>query len=78
MAIRCEHVLRLELRKSLQILAAVQRSKFAESPVYQFSRISYFGHACPKINFGLISRLTGKCATQNLKNPLVSDYGHIK
>ena len=53
-----------------------------------YSRISYFGHACPKINIVLvlISRLTGKCATQNLKNlrnsspilDMLTSYGHIK
>ena len=43
-----------------------QRSKCAESPVY--SRISYFGHACPKLYFVLISRLTGKYATQDFQN----------
>ena len=32
-----------------------------------YSRISPFGHVCPKLNFGLISRSTGKCAAQNLK-----------
>ena len=32
------------------------------------SCISYFGHVCLKLNLLLISRLTVKCATQNLKN----------
>ena len=34
-------------------------------------RISYSGHACPKLetgNFVSTSRLTGKCATQKFKN----------
>ena len=40
-----------------------------------YSRISYFRHACPKRNLVLISRLTGKRATQNVKTALA--YGHV-
>ena len=32
------------------------------------SLIAYFGHAYLKLNLVLISLLTGKCATQNIKN----------
>ena len=39
-----------------------------------YSRISYFRHACPKLNLVHISRLTGKRATQNVKKTLA--YGH--
>ena len=46
-----------------------QRSKCAESPIYlRYSRISYFGHACPKLNFVPMSRSTVEGAAQNLKN----------
>ena len=38
------------------------------APFISDSRISYFGHACPKLNLVLMSRLTGKYATQNLQN----------
>ena len=37
------------------------------APFISYSCISYFGHACPKLNIVLISCLTGKCATQNFK-----------
>ena len=36
-----------------------------KAPVISYSCISYFGHACLKLKFALISRLTGKCTTQN-------------
>ena len=36
-----------------------------KAPFISYSRISYFGHACPKLNFVPSPRLTGKCATQN-------------
>ena len=42
-----------------------------------FFRISNFEHACPKLNFVLISRLTGKCATQNNNKILVKAYGNV-
>ena len=35
-----------------------------------YSSILYFEHAYPKLNFVLISPLTGKCATQNLNKNL--------
>ena len=34
-------------------------------PFISYSRIPYFGHVCPKLNLVLISRLTGKRATQH-------------
>ena len=36
-----------------------------KNPFITYSCISYFGHACLKLNYVLISLLTGKCATQN-------------
>ena len=65
----CESLLNFELPR--------QRSKCAKSPIYQFPRISYFGLACPKLNVVFISRLTGKCAKQNLKNYAILVYGHV-
>ena len=35
MAIRCEHVHKLELREYFKFWVAVLRSKCAESPIYQ-------------------------------------------
>ena len=57
-----------------------------KAPFISYSRISYFGHICSKLNFVLISHLTGKCATQNLTNlhnfsldiDMLTYYGHIK
>ena len=69
-----------------------------EAKTPNFVAISYFGHACPyflcwtstskmrnTVIFVSISRLTGKCATQKLKNFCSSSlwtcshhYGHIK
>ena len=49
-----------------------------KAPFISYSCISYFGHACLKLNLVLISHLTmltGKCATQNRKKILV--YGHV-
>ena len=43
-----------------------QRSKCAESPIYQLFTISYFEHAYPKFNRVLTSRLTG-----------ILVYGHV-
>ena len=40
-----------------------------------YSRISFFRHACPKLNLVLISRLAGKRATQIVKKTLA--YGHV-
>ena len=39
-----------------------------KAPFISYSCISYFGHACLNLNIVSISLLTGKCATQNLKN----------
>ena len=47
-----------------------QRSKCTGSPIISYFRISNWRHTCPKLNFVLISRLTGKCTTQNLKKNL--------
>ena len=38
-----------------------QKSKMTD-PHMSYSRIFYFEHACPKLDFVLISRLTGKHA----------------
>ena len=57
MAIWCEHVHRLELRKS--------NTSMPKATFISYSRISYFGYECLKLNFVLIFRSTDKCATQN-------------
>ena len=57
----------------LTCLVTWQSSKCAT--FISYSRISYFRHACPKLNLVLISRLTGKRATQNVKKTLA--YGHV-
>ena len=44
-----------------------------KAPFISHSRISYFGYACPKLNFILISHLAGKCATQYA----ILVYGHV-
>ena len=55
MAIGCEHVHRLELRKSLKFLGSCGHvASVPKAPFISYSRISYFGHACPKLNFVLI------------------------
>ena len=47
MSIICEHVHIIELWKFFLIFGLLkQRSKCAEILSYQFSRISYSGHAC--------------------------------
>ena len=48
MAMRCENVLRLELRKSFKFWAAV--ASVPKTPFISYSRISYFGHAYLKLN----------------------------
>ena len=48
---------------------------------FRNSRISYFGHACPKQeirNLVAISRLNGECAAQKIKKLLFTSYGNIK
>ena len=46
MAIKCEHVHRLELRKSFKFWAAVASLQVCRRPYLSvISRISYFGHA---------------------------------
>ena len=57
MTIRCEHVHRLQLRTSLGCCGNV--ASVPKAPYISYSRISYFGHACPKLNFVFISLLTG-------------------
>ena len=48
-----------------------------KAPFISYSRIFYFGHTCPKLNFVVISRLTGKCATLNVKKTYaILVYGH--
>ena len=67
MAIKCEHVHRIV--KVFKILGCCGYvASVPKAPFISYSRISYFEHACPKINFVLISRLTDKCAAQDLKN----------
>ena len=63
MAIKCE----LELREFFLILGRCGNvASVPKIPFISNSRISYFEHACPKlIIFVLLSRLTGKFATQN-------------
>ena len=51
-----------------------------KAPFISYFCISYFGHACPKLNLVLISLLTGKRATQNLKKTyaiLVYEYADM-
>ena len=64
-AVRREHV---GIQVFLNFGLLWQRSKCDERPIYEYFHISYFGHACSKLNFVLISRITGKCATQSFKN----------
>ena len=54
-------------------------ARVAKAPFIIYSCISYCGHACPKLNFVLMSRLllTGKCATHNLKTYAILVYGHV-
>ena len=47
-----------------------------KAPFISYSRFSYFGHACPKLNLILISRLTGKRATHIKKTYEILVYGH--
>ena len=67
MSIRCENVHRFELPKSFTFWVGSIAS-VPEAPFSSYSCISNFGHVCLKLNFVLIPRLTGKCATHNLKN----------
>ena len=54
-------------------LANVPKASFIS-----YCRISYFRHACSKLNLVIISRLTGKRATQNLKKTYeILVYGHV-
>ena len=53
-----------------------QRSKCTESPVHQLFQYFLFW-TCMKLNVVLISCLTGKCATQNLKTYAILVYGHV-
>ena len=48
-----------------------------KAPFLSYSRIFYFGHACPKLSLVLISRLAGKRTTQNLKTYAILVYGHV-
>ena len=54
----------MAIQSLLNVELLWQRSKC----VISYSCIFYFEHACPKLNFVLISRSTSKCATQNFKN----------
>ena len=67
MAIRCEQVHRLELRKFFLFLGCCGKvASVPKVPSISYSPISYFGHARPKLICVLISCLTGKFATRNL------------
>ena len=48
-----------------------------KAPIISYYRSSSFGHECPKINFVLIYRLTGKCATQNFFFYTILVCGHV-
>ena len=48
-----------------------------KAPFIFYSRISYFGHGCPRLNFALFSHLTGKRATQNKKTYAILVHGHV-
>ena len=66
MDIICEHIHRLEFAEVFYISGCCGNvASVPKAPFISYSRISYFGHACPKLNLLLVSRLTGKCATQN-------------
>ena len=63
MARRCEHVHRVELRMSFIWGCCGNIRSVPKAPCIIYPRISYFGHACVKLNFVLISRLSGKFTT---------------
>ena len=68
MSIICQHVHRLELRKSFTFWIAVATSQdVPKTPCISYSCISYFGHVCLKLNIFCISLLNDKWATQNVK-----------
>ena len=49
-----------------------------KAPFIILSRISYFGHACPKLNFVFFSRLAGERIIQHLKKTFsFSVCGHV-
>ena len=80
MSIICEHVHRLELRK---LSCCGNATSLPKTRFISYSCISYFGHACLKLNLVLFTFLIGKCATQkykkNLRNScLWTYYGRIK
>ena len=67
----CEHVNRLKLRKVFDCCAAHLPRFPVKRDMKTKCTYFLFGHACPKKeirNFVFISRLTGKCAAQKLKN----------
>ena len=78
MPILCEHVHRLELRKSFKLWVAV-----ATWQVYRKARLSvipvfYFGPVCLKLNIVLISILTGKMLNTKFKKTYaILVYGHV-
>ena len=78
MAIRCEHIHILELGKSFKFWVLWQRSKWVESPTYRLFPYFLFWTCMSKLNFVFISRLTDKCATQNLiQIYTILVYGHV-
>ena len=75
MSIRCEHVHRLKLWKYLNFFGLLWKlSKYAENLIYQLLTNFLFWTSirCLKLNLVFISRLTSKCATQNLKKQFYS------
>ena len=69
MSIICEHVLRLEIRKTFKLWVYLTMLQ-----VYREACV----HACLNLNIVLISFLTGKCAIQNNKKTYaIQVYGHV-
>ena len=64
MSIICKHVHRLELRSLLNVGLLCNATNVPKTPFICYYCISYFGHACLRLNLVLISVLTGKCAIQ--------------
>ena len=72
MTIRCEHVHRLELRKYFKLWAAVarQRSKCAESPIYQLFLYFLFWTCMSEIKFRPYFSLNWQMRNTKLKKKL--------
>ena len=61
----CEHRLELHIDIFYILGCCGNVANVPKAPFISHSSISFSGHACPKLNFTLIFRLTGKCETQN-------------